>query len=78
MAKWSKSRVRELRELQILLREASGINQGNCCLERIRECIRLAKKLNVSSLSTPRKSFLQFLIAVAVGQEKPEEYPRHD
>jgi hypothetical protein len=62
---WNKSRCRELGILQRLLREASYINSGNYALERIRGVIRMAERLDRSSLNRHRSSFMQFLIEEA-------------
>jgi hypothetical protein len=67
--KWSISRYSELGLLQTLLHEAASINRGNGCLERIARCIKLARRLDSSSLNRKRPSFMQFLIGVAAGRE---------
>lgn len=68
MTPWSQDRLRELAVLDHLLREASSINDGNHCLERIASVIKDAKALMDSNLFDGRRSFMQFLIQQAHGQ----------
>lgn len=62
---WPEDRRKELAALQTLLNEASSINSGSHCLERISKCIGIAEALLLSDISTGRQSFMQWLIGQA-------------
>jgi hypothetical protein len=62
---WPTKRRKEIGLVQELLKEASMINNGNHCLERIRKVIKLAKRLDKVDLRKGEPSFTQWLIRQA-------------
>lgn len=69
MTCWPKDRRTELAQLQQLLNEATLINNGSRCLERIRTVIELSEKLTETDLKNGRQSFMGFLISEAVDNQ---------
>lgn len=59
---WDESRCKEYELLCRLLREASAINRGSNCLERIAKVIQIAEELHKSDLRSCRPSFESFLL----------------
>lgn len=69
---WTPDRVEELKQLATLLDRASLLNSGSHVVEKILLCVELANLLRNSDINTPRKSFLQFLSALAAEDRKLE------
>lgn len=70
--KWDKKRIAEFKQLEKLLREVRSIDSGSNATHRIRECIRVASKLNDTNWKTGRASFLSFLTAKCAEQLQNE------
>lgn len=66
---WPKSRRNELRELLALLGTIQSINYGSNAVSKILLSERLARRLTESNIANGRKSFTQFLIERAMGDE---------
>ena len=65
--RWTEDRVQDLKQLERLVDCAGGLNNGNGIVQRITLCENLARNIRESDLSKPRRSFMQFLHALACG-----------
>ena len=63
---WTDDRCAELDALVSLIREASAINNGSNCLQRISKCIDLAESLNKTDFATGRAGFIRWLEELAI------------
>lgn len=71
--RWTKTRVRELTTLEKLIRECQSINSANNITARLTKIIRLAEKLNRTSLGSGQFSFMYFLRMQLQAQWDAEE-----
>lgn len=67
MKKWPKSRITELEQLNLLLREVDSIDNANHVLARLQLITKIANKLLKSDIRRGRQNFMQFLINECYG-----------
>lgn len=66
IVKWTDDREREIEALRQLLNDVALLNHGSDVCGRIERCEKAGRALLDGDINTGRKSFVQFLIELAV------------
>lgn len=67
---WDDSRLDDLDSLEKLVRGMSALSSASGCLQRLAECVELAKKLDNTDWDERRPSFLSWLNQQAIADRQ--------
>ncbi|MFA4871332.1 MAG: hypothetical protein WC623_24245 [Pedobacter sp.] len=70
MKEWTEGRVLEFEELQTLIRTITMINYSSNFMEKIKQCIEIAIKLQKGDITILRESFMDFLKAKIIEERE--------